>query len=104
MNIRIKNNHLRFRLSSDELKELSSGDLIKEDVFLPSEQKLSFEVSKGAATGIEFADSSICLGVSDADLQELSKEGVSADGLSYELPVRPDQLLKVNLEVDLRST
>jgi len=103
MNLRAKHNQLRFRISGDELDKLLSGKSLHEDIFIPSAQHLKIEIriNKNAdqILNVNFQDSLLCLSVSPDALQTLTSE----DEIINELPVHSNQLLKVNLQVDLRQ-
>ena len=74
MNIRLRGNSIRFRISSDEFKTLAAGQSISETTVFPGGPSLPYSISAGSASEgmtVTFQNEQVDLSLADPVLEKL---------------------------------
>lgn len=102
MYIRIQDNKIRFRVSSQEAQQLISGENIRETIKLSQSFQLCYEVSShDAESDVTFDDNNkLTLLINSKQLASEIKDRPSKTGIEITSP--PPLSLKASLEVDLK--
>ena len=106
MNLRIKGQNLRFRISKEELETLCCGCEVTQRTLFPGQRALGINIitrSMENTLQVTFEEDSITLCVHAQAAEDLYHALPSREGIQARQKIHAMQMLELALEVDIRT-
>jgi hypothetical protein len=104
MNLRFEKQHIRFRISNNELDVLLKEGILNEVLSLPQSQEISYSVKLvDEETSLKYNPNNLTLNLNQSSTKKHKDELPSREGITGEFEIENGKTLKYSFEVDVRK-